>query len=223
MVIVPGQGQYFASQHPLEGFSLNLFQKKEKKVEDTELTKQQIFVLDIRDIVYILAVVVVIYLLFFRVVSVVGDSMFDTLVDGDRVVIVSNLIYRQPKAGDIVIASKDSFRDGECIVKRIIATEGQEVDIDFNTGIVSVDGVPLDEDYTFSNATNFEGVIFPHVVEDGCVFLMGDNRIVSHDSRSPLIGDIDVRQIMGKVVFLLFPGNDGGTVTMDFSRIGVIG
>ena len=52
---------------------------------------------------------------------------------------------------------------------------------------------------------------------------MGDNRIVSRDSRSPDIGDIDVRQIMGKVVFLLFPGNDGGTVTMDFSRIGVIG
>ena len=151
MVIVPGQGQYFASQHPLEGFSLNLFQKKEKKIEDTELTKQQTFVLDIHDIVYILAVVVVIYLLFFRVVTVVGDSMFDTLVDGDRVVVISNVIYRQPKAGDIVIARKDSFREGECIVKRIIATEGQMVDIDFDTGVVTVDGVELTEEYTTTN------------------------------------------------------------------------
>ncbi len=202
---------------------MDFFKKKEKKADDIELSSHQRFVLDVHDLVYILAVVVVVYLLFFRVVSVVGDSMFDTLVDGDRVVVVSNLIYRQPKAGDIVIASKKSFRDGECIVKRIIATEGQEVDIDFNTGVVSVDGVALEEEYTSTNATNFEGVTFPHVVAEGCVFVMGDNRIVSRDSRSPDIGDIDVRQIMGKVVFLLFPGNDGGTVTMDFSRIGVIG
>ena len=201
---------------------MDQFHKKKENKTEKKHTAQQNFVLDLHDLVYLLALVLVIYLLFFRVVVVVGDSMFDTLVDGDRVVIISNLLYNEPKAGDVIVASKDSFRNGECIVKRVIATEGQEVNIDFETGTVYVDGVALEEDYTTTKATNFEGVTFPLVVKEGCLFVMGDNRIVSKDSRSPEIGFIDERQVMGKALFLLIPGTDSGTVTADFGRIGVI-
>ena len=78
------------------------------------------------------------------------------------------------KQGDIVVVSKKSFKDGEPIIKRIIATENQEVDIDFVAGIVYVDGVALDEPYTLTPTNNPEGTSFPLVVEEGCIFVMGD-------------------------------------------------
>ena len=153
-------------------------------------------------------------------VIVVGGSMYDTLVNGDRLILISNVLYRNPKAGDIVVASKDSFRDGECIVKRVIATEGQEVDIDFTNGNVYVDGVLQEEDYISTPTMLYEGVSFPLVVEEGCIFVMGDNRMDSKDSRSTEIGLIDCREILGKAVFLLFPGKDAISGKLDLGRIG---
>lgn len=177
---------------------------------------------DARDVLYILVIFMLVYVLFFRAVVVVGNSMYDTLHNGDRLLLISNLIYTEPKQGDIIVASKDSFRNGECIIKRVIATEGQTVDIDFNYGIVYVDGVALDEDYIYSPTLTFEGIHFPLTVDEGCVFVMGDNRMDSKDSRNPEIGLIDEREILGKVIFLLLPGKDGSG-KLDFSRIGVIG
>ena len=191
--------------------------KKRKKKEYT--TAQKIY-FEAREIITVLLAFMLIYIFCFRVVVVVGDSMFDTLVHGDRLVLISNFFYQNPKHGDIIVASKDSFRNGECIVKRVIATEGQEVDIDFKKGLVYVDGVALEEDYIYSPTMLYEGVSFPLVVDEGCIFVMGDNRMDSKDSRSTEIGLIDKREILGKAIFLMFPGTDGGTVELDLGRIG---
>ena len=92
------------------------------------------------DVIYVFVAFMLVYVLLFRVVVVTGDSMNQTLLDGDMLLLASNTIYHNPRQGDIIVASKDSFRDGECIVKRVIATEGQLVDIDFERRIVYVDG-----------------------------------------------------------------------------------
>ena len=173
-----------------------------------------------KEIISVLLVFMLVYILCFRVVVVVGESMYDTLFHGDRLVLLSNVFYNEPQRGDIIVASKDSFRNGECIVKRVIATEGQKVDIDFSRGIVYVDDVALEEDYIYSPTTLYEGISFPLIVDEGCVFVMGDNRMDSKDSRSPEIGLIDKREILGKAIFLLFPGTHYGEEKLDLSRIG---
>jgi signal peptidase I len=176
----------------------------------------------LHDMLFLLVAVVVVLSVCFRMVIVDGGSMYNTLVDNDYLLLLSNVIYHEPQAGDIVVISKDSFRNGEPIVKRVIATEGQTVNIDFSTGTVYVDGQALVEPYIYSPTTNPEGMSFPLVVEDGCIFVMGDNRGRSKDSRDPEIGLIDVREVMGKAVFLLIPGDNNGTEERDFSRFGVI-
>ena len=204
-----------------EGKTLDFNQKKRNETkQERKYTPQQTLFKEARDIIVVLLVFMLVYILCFRMVIVVGGSMNDTLVNGDRLILISNVLYRNPKAGDIVVASKDSFRDGECIVKRVIATEGQEVDIDFTNGNVYVDGVLLEEDYIYTPTMLYEGVSFPLVVEEGCIFVMGDNRMDSKDSRSTEIGLIDCREILGKAVFLLFPGKDAISGKLDLGRIG---
>lgn len=199
-----------------------LFEKKKQKQEQEEvkLSWPQRIVTDFHDLVHVLAVFMFIYILLFRVVVVVGPSMYNTLVDGDRLVLISNVLYRNPKQGDIIVASKESFRDGECIIKRIVATEGQTVDIDFQLGVVYVDGVALQEDYTYTMTNMDEGMKFPLTVPESCVFAMGDNRNSSLDSRNPQIGFIDEREILGKAVFLMMPGTHGDTEKAQYDRIG---
>ncbi len=193
-----------------------------RKEQDAPLNWKQSLMLSLRDLIYMLAAIVVMFMLLFRVVVVSGSSMYSTLWDGDWLLVLGNVFYSEPEQGDIVIASKESFRGGEPIVKRVIATEGQTVDIDFDAGIVYVDGIALDEDYTFTPTTNEEGTVFPLVVDEGCLFVMGDNRKKSKDSRSPEIGQVDERELLGKAVFLLFPGTgtDDNADTRDFGRIG---
>ena len=204
-----------------EGKTLDFNQEKRNETkQERKYTPQQTLFKEARDIIVVLLVFMLVYILCFRMVIVVGGSMYDTLVNGDRLILISNVLYRNPKAGDIVVASKDSFRDGECIVKRVIATEGQEVDIDFTNGNVYVDGVLQEEDYISTPTMLYEGVSFPLIVEEGCIFVMGDNRMDSKDSRSTEIGLIDCREILGKAVFLLFPGKDEISGKLDLGRIG---
>ena len=158
----------------------------------------------------------------FRMVVVSGPSMMQTLQDGDSLILLSNLLYTNPKYGDIVVASKDSFKNGEPIIKRVIATEGQTVDIDFVEGIVYVDGVALSEPYTNTPTNLFEGTVFPLTVKEGHVFVLGDNRNDSMDSRSTQIGQIDKRELLGKAIFLALPGKDAVTEKRDFQRIGAL-
>ena len=193
-----------------------------RRREKKEDWKKQLF-RDARDVLYMLAMFMLVYILCFRTVVVVGNSMYDTLLNGDRLLLVSNILYRQPERGDVIVASKDSFRGGECIIKRVIATGGQEVDIDFEEGIVYVDGEAIPEPYLYSLTHTPKGMKFPLLVPEGCLFVMGDNRMNSTDSRSPSIGFIDEREVLGKAIFIMIPGVDAETEVRDFSRIGVIG
>lgn len=198
-------------------------ERKKPNEKEKKLTWQENLVLYLHDLVIYVSVILLVFLLLFRVIVVDGDSMYSTLWDGDYLLLVSNLIYPNPKAGDIVVVSKQSFDDGKPIVKRVIATEGQIVDIDFENGIVYVDGLPIQEDYVNTPTNRQEGMSFPIIVDKGCYFVMGDNRNNSRDSRSPDIGQIDRREILGKAIFLMIPGTDGGLRTRDFGRIGAIG
>lgn len=194
----------------------------EKQNEAEKISPVKNLLLYMHDFVYLLAGVLLLLMLCFRVVVVSGPSMYDTLVDGDYLLLLGNVFYQDPQQGDIIVVSKDSFEDGEPIIKRVIATEGQTVDIDFEAGIVYVDGVALVEDYTYTPTTLQEGVSFPLVVDENCIFVMGDNRNRSSDSRNPQIGLVDEREIIGKAIFVLLPGTDGGNVEADYSRIGAL-
>ena len=96
------------------------------------------------------------------------------------------------------------------------------MDIDFGAGTVYVDGEALDEDYINDRTYTYEGTDFPLTVPEGSVFLMGDNRNMSTDSRDVRIGTVDTRYLIGKAVFLLYPGPDSVTQKREFSRIGFL-
>ena len=196
-----------------------------KKEEKTPWQKNLLMYL--HDLVILLSVVVIVFLLLFRVVVVSGTSMNTTLLDGDYLLLAGRVFYSNPKQGDIIVASKESFDNGAPIVKRVIATEGQWVDIDFDAGVVYVgasreDLKPLDEPYVLTPTNVREGVSFPLQVQENCIFVMGDNRNDSKDSRNPEIGQISRREVLGKVIFLFFPGNNYGRQERDLTRIGVV-
>ena len=157
-----------------------------------------------------------------RIVGVSGASMRETLQNGDMLLVVNGILCREYRQGDIVIAAKASFENGEPIVKRVIATEGQTVDIDFMSGQVYVDGQPLDEPYIKEPTYTSEGVQFPLTLAEGEVFVMGDNRNQSTDSRDPKLGPVDERYLQGKALFLLLPGKTPDTDRIDWGRIGPI-
>jgi len=195
---------------------------KEQTPEEKKNGWQQNLLLYLHDLVYMLAVIIVAFLLLFRLVVVSGSSMYATLWDGDWLLVLGNTLYREPEYGDIIVVCKDSFNDAEPIIKRVIATEGQTVDIDFVSGTVFVDGKMLEEDYTFTPTNRNSGTEFPLTVAEGCVFALGDNRNDSLDSRYPVIGQIDKREILGKALFLFYPGTNEGNSARDFDRIGAV-
>ena len=165
--------------------------------------------------------VVLLFTFVIRLIGVDGHSMVPTLQDRDRLLVLNSLLYDDYQYGDIVVLRKNTFLD-DPIVKRVIATEGQTVDIDFSTGTVWVDGEQLEEDYINEKTYLEEGTEFPLTVPEGSVFVMGDNRNHSSDSRDSRLGTVDCRYIIGKAVFLAFPGPDDKTGKLDWSRIGLI-
>ncbi len=175
----------------------------------------------LRSCVECVLVIVLVFTFAVRMMGVQGPSMRQTLQQGDRLLVLNSLLVHEYRVGDIVIARKDTFSD-DPIVKRIIAVGGQTVDIDFTSGTVYVDGNALEEDYINDLTYTYEGTNFPLVVPEGSVFLMGDNRNMSTDSREPRIGTVDTRYLIGKAVFLLFPGPDSVTNKRNFGRIGVL-
>lgn len=168
---------------------------------------------------FALATMMVLFLFVFRLVTVDGDSMRTTLSDGDRL-IISNLFYT-PETGDIVVINPENHGDAdEPIIKRVIATEGQKVFIDYENWEVFVDGIKLDEPYIvdmmeiekqrFGNDKAMNGTNVPKYKEEFTVgadkvFVMGDNRNNSKDSRSDDYGEMGVNRILGKVVFRIMP------------------
>lgn len=166
--------------------------------------------------------VVVIFAFAARIIGVDGHSMVPTLQHGDRLLVVNPMIYDDYQYGDIVVLTKETFLAAP-IVKRVIAVENQTVDIDFESGSVYVDGKLLDEPYINELTFTDEGMDFPLTVPENSIFVMGDNRNHSNDSRDSRLGTVDTRHVIGKAVFLLFPGPDEITEEREFGRIGVIG
>ena len=119
-----------------------------KTRKDTQKAPENTSCLEyLHDVVYILALILVLFTFCMRVVIVSGSSMFSTLVHGDYLLLINRPLCGELERGDIVVAGMERFKDGEPIVKRVIATEGQTGDIDFRAGFVYVDGVALQEDY----------------------------------------------------------------------------
>lgn len=157
-----------------------------------------------------LIVCIVLFIFVVRVIDVRGTSMYPTLNNEDKM-LVSDLFYK-PKTGDVVVFKKDQYDPDRALVKRVIATEGQEINIDFDRGIVYVDGEAIEEDYINELTATKLDFIGPQTVPDGCVFVMGDNRNMSTDSRKTEIGMVDNRLIIGKVYLVIFPLESFGMV-----------
>lgn len=165
----------------------------------------------LENIVLSLIAVILVFTFMFRIVGVDGISMVPTLQNKDRV-IISHLFY-EPKREDIVVVTQPT-EVNEPLIKRIIALEGQTVDINFSTGEVFVDGEVLNEPYINELTTREEtcDINLPVTVPQGKVFVMGDNRNSSKDSRDSGVGMIDEGYILGKVVLRIFPFESFGTV-----------
>lgn len=166
--------------------------------------------------------VVLIFTFAVRIVRVSGESMRETLQDQDMLVVLNNWLCGGYEQGDIVILQRDDFYGGEPIVKRVIATGGQTVDIDFETGAVYVDGTLLEEDYINELTFVEEGTEFPLTVPEGCIFVMGDNRNDSDDSRDSTLGPVDTRCVLGRALLLAVPGPTADTEQRDWSRVGIL-
>ena len=160
---------------------------------------------------------ILIFIFIFHVTTVRGSSMNDTLLGGDRL-FTSDLFYT-PEQGDIVIFRTPYY--DEPLIKRVIAVGGQTVDIDFQTGAVYVDGILQQENYIKEPTRTSNGFSGPLTVPEGMLFVMGDNRNNSNDSRLPAIGCIDVRAVQGKAFFILMPGKDDAG-NRDWSRMGSV-
>ena len=153
-----------------------------------------------------LIICVLLFMFVVRVIDVVGTSMNPTLFNGDKM-LVSGLFYK-PHVGDIVVFKKDEYDPNKALVKRVIAVEGQEINMDFDNGIVYIDGQAISEPYIMEPTTKKLDFIGPKTVPKGCVFVMGDNRNASMDSRVTEIGMLDTRLILGKAYFVIYPLSD---------------
>ena len=168
----------------------------------------------------VFAVMLLIFTFIARPATVDGESMLPTLRNGERLVI-SNLFY-EPAPGDIVVLCGEADREeGRNLIKRIIAVGGQTIDIDFETGEVTLDGEVLDEPYILERTHLDEGTEFPLTVPEGEVFVMGDNRNASRDSRSLSVGTVKEEYIVGRVLFRFFPFDRFGTVS-DTGRLNIV-
>ena len=184
----------------------------------------------LHDLAWALAIIALIFTFVVRLVGVSGSSMYSTFVDKDFLLLEGNVLYQTPMQGDVVVLNVPTDAVSGPIVKRVIATEGQTVDIDFDLGLVYVDGAALDEPYTYEptyNSFGTMGLDYPVTVPEGSVFVMGDNRNNSLDSRAAAIGCVDKSRILGRALFILFPGrwtdNFGNVIGgRDFSRIGAV-
>lgn len=182
--------------------------KFENKTSKTKIlintNKLPVCVFDIfKTVIFLFAIISIIFTFFIRDVTIDGESMKDTLFDGDKVVL-TNFLYT-PKVGDIVAIDADQ-QIGKIIIKRVIATEGQTIKIDYDNNRVIVDGIVLNEEYVASNTIKpTVGWEIPEVIPEGYIFVMGDNRSVSLDSRSGSIQLIQKNMVIGKAQIVLYP------------------
>lgn len=155
--------------------------------------------------IYAIVLILIIFAFFFRVVGVNGDSMNPTLQSGDWLTV--SAITGEVETGDIVVVTQPNSLN-EPLIKRVIAKGGDTINIDFIEGIVTVNGVALYEPY-IAEATERSGdFVYPLEVPEGYIFVMGDNRNNSLDSRFKTIGMIDERYVLGVAQARIYPFGD---------------
>ena len=183
--------------------------RKKRKAQAAEVPDIEASGKDMYDWVQCLIVALIICVVFFaffvRIIDVVGTSMNPTLNNSDKM-LVSGLFYK-PKVGDVVVFKKDEYNPNKALVKRVIAIEGQEINIDFDKGIVYIDGQPIQEDYIAELTKTKEDFIGPKTVPEGCVFVMGDNREWSKDSRLLQEPYIPAASIQGQMLLAFSIGS----------------
>lgn len=159
----------------------------------------------VKNIIFVFIVVMLLFVFVFRDAKVVGSSMLDTLHQDDRI-LLTNIMYK-PHNNDIVVIYKENLVDKR-IIKRVIAKEGQTLQIDYNTGSVFVDGIKLDEPYISSFTKQATHPLdIPYLIPEGYIFVMGDNRSGSLDSRDTSIGLVPIDDVIGKAELVLYPFN----------------
>ena len=176
-------------------------QKIKFKVNDKKVTD---YMFDLtRTIIFVFAFMSVIFTFIIRDANVVGNSMLDTLHSDDKV-LMTNFMYK-PKCGDIVAINAENQIEKR-IIKRVIATEGQTLVVDYSKNAVYVDGIQIDEPYVSSITREPSNPLqVPYVIPEGYIFVMGDNRIISLDSRDKSIGLVSVNDVIGKAQFIVYP------------------
>ena len=179
---------------------------KKTKPEEEKLSGEDSFKMDLffwlQALVAALITLILVFTFVGRIIGVDGDSMYPTLHDRDMLV-VRGLGYT-PENGDIVVLTKYFENIQGPIVKRVIAVGGQTVQIDYEAGTVTVDGQVLEEDYIKEDMIRQSWQQIDTItVPEGFVFVMGDNRNISNDSRNPALGAVDVRYILGEVAFTI--------------------
>ncbi len=177
---------------------------KEQQRLRTRKTYQRAFFKTVGVLCVVAAISVLLTTLWMPVLQIYGSSMSPTLEPGDLVLSVKN---EKLETGDVVAF----YQGNKLLIKRVIATSGQWVDID-NDGVVTVDGQVLDESYIKELSLGNCDIELPHQVKEAHYFIMGDNRDTSLDSRANTIGDIAEEQIEGKVVFRVWPLNKFGSI-----------
>lgn len=176
-------------------------QKIKFKVNDKKVTD---YMFDLtRTIIFVFAFMSVIFTFIIRDANVVGNSMLDTLHSDDKI-LMTNFMYK-PKCGDIVAINAENQIEKR-IIKRVIATEGQTLVVDYSKNAVYVDGIQIDEPYVSSITREPSNPLqVPYVIPEGYIFVMGDNRIISLDSRDKSIGLVSVNDVIGKAQFIVYP------------------
>jgi signal peptidase I len=164
----------------------------------------------VQALVFALIVLIVINIFVGHISGVVGDSMNNTLVNGEKV-LVQIAGYNEPKRGDIVVIYSEAFPD-ELLIKRVIGVEGDVIDFDMQSGQLIINGKTVYEPYIAEYMVVFGSLDYPYTVPEGCVFVMGDNRNHSTDSRSAAIGAIPAEQIIGKAFFRIWPLSSWGKI-----------
>ena len=190
------------------------------KPEKPKLSKSDEFRMDLffwlQTFVVVLAVLILVFTFVGRIITVDGPSMLPTLHDKD-ILILRSIAYT-PKQGDVVVLTKDfDHYEDQPIVKRVVAVGGQTVRIDYDTSTVYVDGTALDEPYILEPMYQPGGALSIQELEipEGSVFVLGDNRNNSSDSRHYQLGAIDERYILGKVAAVLFSPYKWGVIDED--------
>ena len=191
---------------------------KKTKPEEEKLSGEDSFKMDLffwlQALVAALITLILLFTFVGRIIGVDGDSMYPTLHNGDLLLLQS--VGYEPEQGDVVVLTKEFAASRGPIVKRVIAVGGQTVDIDYGAGTVSVDGQVLDEPYINTSEAMMPPTTYEHAthveVPEGSIFVMGDNRNHSSDSRDVTLGAVDERYVLGKALWIILPFERFGAI-----------